>query len=191
MKIKTFVVGDLATNCYVLYNDKTKHALIVDPGDEPDKILDFLRSNQLNCSKIILTHCHPDHIMGAGHLKDELSAGVYMSDAELNFFNINVDHYLKEDEKIEALGISLGVLSTPGHSPGSISLVGDSFIITGDTLFCRGVGRTDLPGGSYDELNKSLKKIMKLSDNFKVYPGHGPATTILDEKKHNDFLKEI
>lgn len=191
MKIKTLVVGDLYTNCYVLFDEKTKIAFIIDPGDDADKILAFLKDNQLSCNKIILTHCHPDHVMAAETLKDTLGAEIYMSGNEVNFFNIKVDRDLKEGEKIEEEGILIKVLDTPGHTSGSISLLGKGFILSGDTLFAGGIGRTDLPGGSYEKIKKSLKSIMKLPNNFTVHPGHGKTTTIADEKKHNGFLVEI
>lgn len=189
MRIKTFVVGDLSTNCYALYDRENKSGIIVDPGDEPEKMIEFFQTHGYSCPYVIITHCHPDHVMGVHMIRQVLRSKVCMSEKEVNFFNVKVDHLLKEGEKIEQDKIKLKVMETPGHTPGSICLIGDKFILSGDTLFNQGVGRTDFPGGSFEVLQDSLKKLLALPKDMIVYPGHGETTTIANEKDMNPYIR--
>lgn len=208
MNIKKFEVGPLFVNCYVVYDEKTKDAFLVDPGDEPDLILDFIKEESLNVEYIICTHGHFDHIGAVKEIKEETGAKIilHIGDLEIyrhspqvamQFFGIEIDpqpepdKLIEKEEKISIFGKELKFLHTPGHSPGSISLHIDNFLFTGDTLFAGSVGRTDLIGGSMEKLLNSLKKIATLPHETVVLPGHGPKTKIQNEIKTNPFYHEI
>ncbi|MDI6641763.1 MAG: MBL fold metallo-hydrolase [Elusimicrobiota bacterium] len=220
MQIKTIVVGELETNCYFVIDEKAKDCFVIDPGAEGKKIVNELQQNSLNLTGIILTHAHPDHISAIPYLKEKFSplrpkiyihsfeldqlkliitTGFYMQMLDLQLFLKNdfispkLDVLLKDNDIISNTDetIRLKVLYTPGHTPGSICLVGDEFVFTGDTLFCGSVGRWDLPGGDEAKLMNSLKKLIKLPKNYLIYPGHGPQCSISGELKHNMFVREV
>ncbi len=208
MNIKKFEVGPLFVNCYVVYDEKTKDAFLVDPGDEPDLILDFIKEENLNIKYIVCTHGHFDHIGAVKEIKEETGAKIilHIGDLEIyrnspqvamQFFGIEIDpqpepdKLIEKDEKIPIFDKELTFLHTPGHSPGSMSLHIDNFLFTGDTLFAGSVGRTDLIGGSMEKLLNSLKKIATLPHETVVLPGHGPKTKIQNEIKTNPFYHEI
>jgi len=172
MKIERIKVGWLETNCYLIYLEK--EVLIVDPGDEKEKIIDKIGSNKVN--RIILTHYHQDHVQEAQLIKDFFDSQILAHRKDisyLNFSGIGVDQALKDNDLIDK---ELRVMHTPGHTEGSICLVGKDFIITGDTLFSDGWGRTDLPGGSSKKMKKSLERIRKeIKPGTISYPGHGES----------------
>ncbi len=202
MILETVCVGPYGVNCYILAKQQNDKAVIIDPGDEPDKIKRILARHKLRPGLIINTHGHIDHI-GADNAfgvcvyihKDDL---VFLSDPDLNLsgflaapMRINSCCRSVEDrEEIKLGGVKLQVLHTPGHTPGGICLLlkepEDNMLFSGDTLFYRGVGRTDLTLASSEQLEKSIKeKLFVLDNRTKVYPGHGPATTIGEEKNSN------
>ncbi len=203
-KIHTMVVGRLQTNCYILQCDAT--AIIIDPGDEPERIVRFLNGMKVKPSQIIATHTHFDHVLGVDSLRTKLSIPFLIHHDDLDMlesmqsrvrqfmgFEVppppKVDGYLKDGESLKLGDESIRVLHTPGHSPGSISLSGDGYVLTGDALFSQSIGRTDLPGGDLDTLVRSIREqLFKLDDETIVYPGHGPETTIGDEKLANPFV---
>lgn len=208
MKIKKFDVGPLFVNCYVVYDENKKEAAIIDPGDEPDLVLEFIKEEHLNVKYIICTHGHFDHIGAVKEIKDETQAKILIHEKEIEiyrkshqaaiqFFGLEIDPQpepdilLKDNEKIKIGSIHFKVIHTPGHSPGSICLYTEGCIFTGDTLFSGSVGRTDLFGGSMQELLNSLKKIASLPSETKVFPGHGPKTTIGNEIKYDPFYQEF
>lgn len=212
MQLETLIVGSVLTNCYVLWCDKTREAVVVDPGferqDETDKVLDLLKKNDLIVKFIINTHGHPDHTCGNGIIKKATDAKILIHklDADMlteegirrsMMFGFRVvspvaDSFLKDGDVVEFGEITLQVLHTPGHSPGSISLVGKESVFTGDTLFAGSIGRVDLPGGSGRDIMKSLKeKLAVLPGDLVVYPGHGPKSTVGREKRNNPFLKDF
>ena len=208
MKIKKFEVGPLFVNCYVLYEEDTKEAVIIDPGDEPDLILDFIKEESLSIKYIICTHGHFDHIGAVKEIKEETSAKIILHEKDLEiyrnspqvavqFFGIEIDpqpepdKLIKDEELLKIGDINLKFIHTPGHSPGSISIYTDGYIFTGDTLFAGSVGRTDLIGGSMQVLLNSLQKIASLPDETVVLPGHGPKTNIGIERKTNPYYHEI
>src|SRR5216683_1531692 len=203
-KIHTLVVGRLQTNCYILQSNSA--ALVIDPGDEPERILRFLSDIAVKPSQIIATHTHFDHVLGVDTIRtklkipflihrDDLSMLESMQSRVRQFMGFEVpppprvDGYLKDGESLRLGDETIRVLHTPGHSPGSISLAGDGYVLTGDALFNQSIGRTDLPGGDLNTLVHSIRdRLFKLGDETLVYPGHGPETTIGDEKLANPFV---
>lgn len=212
MQMRTFIVGSVLTNCYVLWCDKTREAIVIDPGfnrqDEAEKVLDTIRENALSVKFIVNTHGHPDHICGNGIIKKAIDAPILIHELDAEMltqegrrrgmtFGIRVvspvaDSFLKDGDVIEFGKIALRVLHTPGHSLGSISLVGKRHVFTGDTLFAGSIGRVDLPGGSSRDIMHSLKeKLAVLLGDLTVCPGHGPKSTIEKEKRYNPFLQNF
>ncbi|MEO5571425.1 MAG: MBL fold metallo-hydrolase [Bacteroidia bacterium] len=210
LKIDSFTFNAFQENTYIL-SDESKECLIIDPGCydsfEKDEIATFIETQKLKPVKLLNTHCHIDHVLGNKFIADK-----YKLQIELNFLEIPliraVAEYapqygmfcepspepfalLKEGDSIKFGNSALKILFTPGHSPGSICFFNEQeeFIISGDVLFQMSIGRTDLPGGNYDTLIKSIReKLFVLNDQVKVYPGHGPMTTIGFEKRNNPFL---
>ena len=197
MNIQEIIVGDLETNCYILWDMARSHVLVVDPGAQPEKIIETLDKLGLSPTEIVLTHSHYDHIGAIPALKERYKApvAIHKSDAsnlenpKANFsalymdsIAIKADRMLVEGDKWQFDKSELSVLYTPGHSAGSISLATTGFVLTGDTIFKSGIGRTDLPGGNYDQIVKSVKRLLGFRDQTKVYPGHGPRTTIGEER---------
>ncbi len=168
MKIKIVVVGILNTNCYLLYNEK--EAIVVDPGGDGEKIMKELESLNLSVKHIINTHSHLDHTAANSYLKRKTGADVLEN--------------LKEGDVVEMEEHTLKVLEVPGHTKDSICLMGDDFLIAGDVLFEDGYGRTDLPGGSGEEMKKTLERLRKLvPGDFVIYPGHGDSFLMREWKK--------
>lgn len=206
-KIHTLVVGRLQTNCYILQSDS--NALVIDPGDEPERILRFLTDVNAKPSQIVATHTHFDHVLGVDAIqttlkipflihRDDLPMLESMQSRVREFMGFSVppppkvDQFLKDGESITVGHDKVKVIHTPGHSPGSISLAGQGFVLTGDALFNQSIGRTDLPGGDFDTLVRSITdRLFKLDDDTIVYPGHGPETSIGDEKTANPFVGRI
>jgi glyoxylase-like metal-dependent hydrolase (beta-lactamase superfamily II) len=206
MLLKTLVVGPIAANCYLLGCPQTGEGAVIDPGDEAERILQAARGAGLQIRYIINTHGHIDHI-GANHaLKVATGASILIHSADAPMLvepgkNLSAwvgsriksppaDTLLQEGDSI-SIGktIKLTVIHTPGHTPGGICLKGEGLIFTGDTLFAGSIGRTDFPGGSHQQLLHAIKeKLFTLDDNLKVYPGHGPASSIGTERVENPFF---
>lgn len=198
MLIETFTVGMLSTNCYVASSQESKEAIIIDPGldlsSEARPILDYIAEKELNVKFIVNTHGHDDHIKGDALFQQKYNVPIcihmldehFIEDLEKAKFP---PHLLLKDGGIIKVGNeTLKVLHTPGHTPGSICLVGEKLVFTGDTLFAGGIGRTDFQGGSMRDMRNSLKKLVKLPLNLLVYPGHGETSIIVEEKRSNPFL---
>ena len=203
-KIHALVVGRLQTNCYIVQSQA--EAMIIDPGDEPERILRFIKDINATPTRIVATHTHFDHVIGVDGVRkatkipfmihrDDLPMLESMQSRVRQFTGFEVlpppkvDGYLKDGELLELGDETIRVLHTPGHSPGSISLVGDGYVLTGDALFNQSIGRTDLPGGDLKTLIHSIReRLFKLDDDTIVYPGHGSETTIGDEKLANPFV---
>ncbi len=208
MLLKTVVVTEFMTNCFIFGDEQTKKAFVIDPGGEAEKILRQIEVLGLEITAIVNTHAHVDHIGAIREIRDATGAQIMMHRLELpllqsssrmgRLFGIHVeqppdpDRFLAEgDEVFLGNGLSLSVIETPGHSPGGIALVTSDrkLCFAGDTLFAGSIGRTDLPGGDYHTLISSIKtKLLPLGDDVKVLPGHGPATTLGNERKFNPFL---
>jgi hydroxyacylglutathione hydrolase len=207
MLLSTVVVTEFMTNCFILGDEETRQALVIDPGGEAERILSQIESMGLTVTAVVNTHAHVDHIGALKEIKDTTGALVMMHASELpllqaasrmgRLFGIRIDQppdpdrYLGETDQIQCGGISLSVIETPGHSPGGISLVTSDgkYCFAGDTLFAGSIGRTDLPGGDYQTLIASIKtKLLPIGDDVKVLPGHGPATTMGTERRYNPFL---
>ena len=186
MEIKTVKVGDLQTNCYIVYDPKSKEALIIDPGDEPELIIK--KADGLKVKAIVLTHGHYDHTTLAPLVAKKLNTLIYIhkEDNEMMFFNAQTkaDRFLSEGDKLKIGKNVFTIISTPGHSRGGICLYNNEqgILFSGDTLFYQTCGRYDLPGSSEEDMIKSLKKLLALPENTVVYPGHGPNTTIGAER---------
>jgi hydroxyacylglutathione hydrolase len=173
MEIKKIVVGPLMTNCYLLIGKS--EMLIIDPGEDFKLIILEIQAQIAPLTKIILTHYHFDHVLAAQELKAKTGAKIFIHEKDRSFLDFSADCYLKEGEKIKIDKESLKVIHSPGHSQGSICLLGKNEIFVGDLIFADGYGRTDLAGGSEEEMGKSLEKIDKiLEPGMMVYPGHGP-----------------
>ena len=201
MRIDILPVGELEVNCYILSSEKTKNAILVDPGDDYPKIKAFLEKQKLMPRFILHTHGHFDHIgadnefglpVYAHRLDAELlqSPKKNLSDSFSSSFQVNAEIHILEDKETVSLDeLSLEVIHTPGHTPGGICLKSGNVIFTGDTLFAGGIGRTDFPGASEERLIQSIEeRLMVFPDETLIYPGHGPSSTIGRERKRNPFL---
>lgn len=206
MKIIVLTVGAFATNCYIVYDETTLEAMVIDPGEEGKRIIAQIEKNKLKVKYIVNTHGHGDHIIANKAVKEATGAellihtedGPMLMDARLNLSTLmgqNIakpaaDRYVQEGDVLEIGTSKFKILHTPGHSRGGICLVGQGVVFSGDTLFQLSIGRTDFPGGSFEEIIDSIKtKLMPLDDSMVVYPGHGPSTTIGQEKRGNPFLR--
>jgi hydroxyacylglutathione hydrolase len=207
MIIKRLVVGPLENNCFIIEDEKTREALVVDPGDEPDRILDLIVDKNLKLKYIVCTHAHFDHVGAIPELKNATSAKIVIHQDELDIYQHtkeqaaalwgyeldplpDPDIFVSEGAILEIGDIKFEIIHTPGHSPGGICLYGEGIAITGDTLFAGTVGRTDLFGGDIEKLKRSFKKLMALPDEIRVLPGHGPQSTIGKERAENFFSHE-
>ena len=205
MIFRRYEVGPLMVNCYIVGCEKTKIGAIIDPGDEAEMILSEARHLGLKIEQIINTHGHADHIAANFEIKENTSARIYIHPDDTEMLtvpekNLSIyfgpavtsppaDGYLEEGRIHQVGEIEFKVLHTPGHSKGSVCLVNEKKIIAGDTLFAGSIGRTDFPGGSFEELTGNIKtKLFPLGDKMEVYPGHGPPTYIGRERRHNPFL---
>jgi hydroxyacylglutathione hydrolase len=204
-----FTVGMLSTNCYVTSCKETRETVIIDPGFdnqlEAKVVITFINDNGLKPKFIINTHGHPDHTSGNEVLKKRFHVplSIHENDACMldetsksaarfsgfDYFSLPADILLHDGDSVKFGKVTLKVMHTPGHTAGSILLLGEKEVFSGDTLFAGSIGRVDLPGGSERDMRLSLKKLMRLPDHYVVYPGHGPTTTMGEEKRVNPFLQ--
>jgi hydroxyacylglutathione hydrolase len=209
MDVRSFTVGQVAENCYLLRADGSERALIVDPGDEAERILAPVESLGLTVEAILVTHCHFDHIGAVAPVARETGAPVYCPELEVPvlanimdwvpgpfgpFESYDADETVSGGETLELAGLELDVVSTPGHSPGHVtySIPDEEAIFSGDVLFQGSVGRTDLPGGDWGTLLESIRTLVDtLPESTSVYPGHMGLTSLGAERASNPFLAEL
>ena len=206
LKYVTNAVGMLLSNSYVLYDETSREAIIIDAGDDAWKILESIQENKLKVRGIYATHCHFDHVLAVDDLRDTLGCEFYIhpGDKEIlesmqehtkMFLGIDVpappkpDGFVDEGQVIKIGQYEVKVLHTPGHSPGSVCYHVENLLFSGDTLFRASIGRTDGPGGDARKIVESIQmKLFTLPDDINVLPGHGPATSIGYEKEYNPFV---
>jgi len=198
MQIRVMAVGPIETNCYIVTDEASMTCAIIDPGDEATKILDYLEKFKLTCKHILLTHAHFDHIGAVPDLLEELhEARLYMNEedngktigSELWAFKApEGTAFIKDGDIIEVGALKFEVVTTPGHTPGSVCYICEDAIFSGDTLFKGSCGRTDFPLSDTQEIMKSLFRLARLTKDYEIFPGHMGSTTLEREKKHNYFM---
>ena len=205
MQIRRLVLGELETNCYIVW-DSSKQALIIDPADEAEKILSLVRKEQLQVVAVVLSHAHFDHMLAAEAVCSAVNAPLYvgrgdadaMTDPARNLSrlfdpanSLCIFDYsrVSEQDRIEIGDLVFTVLETPGHTPGCICLQCGDCLFSGDTLFEDSIGRLDFPGGNTAAMYASLQRLVRLPVDTRVFPGHGPSTTIGREIAHNPYLR--
>jgi len=206
MKIIKLEVGPLGANCYIVYCLKTLQGAVIDPGGNGRDIIGILNRDNIKLACIINTHGHADHIAANDEIKNATGAPVFIHGADgkmltsaqgnLSSYIGNhlicqpADRLLTDGEKFMVGEIEFAVIHTPGHTPGGICLLANGILFSGDTLFEQSIGRSDFPGGSHSQLINSIKnKLLVLPDHITVWPGHGPGTTIGDERQTNPFIQ--
>lgn len=202
-------VGPLQCNCSVIGDERTREAMVIDPGDDIDDVLALVRKHKLTVKQIVITHAHIDHVGGAQKLRAATRAPILLNQNDYGLLKmldmqaawigmpspgkVEIDRSVADAETLQAGSLSANVLHTPGHTEGSICLYfpAEKKLIAGDTLFAGSIGRTDLPGGSFQKIISSLhEQVLALPDETLVIPGHGPTTTIGEERESNPFLTD-
>ena len=207
MHVATVVTGPVQENCYVVLDEATREAIIVDPGDDAGDIVGLVERLRATPTAIVNTHCHFDHVGAVEAMRRRFGIPFYIHPLDqpmlehaaesaarfgLRIEQPRIDRFVREGENVAVGESQLAVRFTPGHCPGHIVLVGDSFVLAGDVLFSGGVGRTDLPGASWPQLEDSIRtQLLTWPDATVIYPGHGPSTSIGRERQTNPFLQGI
>lgn len=195
LTIHPLVMGAYQTNCYIIHEQHSSACCVIDPGYNPETILDTLDALGLTLEAILLTHGHFDHVGAVRDLAADTGCQVYICAEDLALpqqLTAGVLYHTQtyaEGTRLHLAGLDITVLQTPGHTPGSVCLLIDDTLFTGDTLFAGSCGRTDLPGGSWEQMRHSLDRLASLEPNYWVLPGHGESTSLSDEKKHNPYLQ--
>jgi hydroxyacylglutathione hydrolase len=204
---KILPVGPLHCNCSIIGDETTHEAMVIDPGDDIDDIVAILREIRLQVKQIVITHAHIDHVGGAMKLRAQTGAPILLNQSDYALLKIldvqaswlgmaapgavTIEASIGDGESLHTGNLKANVMHTPGHTEGSVCLYfpAEKLLIAGDTLFARSIGRTDLPGGSYEKIMRSLHdRVMTLPDETRVIPGHGQQTTIGEEREENPFL---
>lgn len=195
LHIQTLTVGPLETNCYILHTDSCDQCLVIDPGYEPETVLDAVSALGKNISAILLTHGHFDHVGGVREIFSQTDCDIYLCPADCKMPEamtagpLCYTNSYAEGDILKLAGLELQVLHTPGHTPGSICLLCEGVLFAGDTLFSGSCGRTDLPCGDWDTLTSSLARLKALPGDYTVYPGHGEATRLSLERIYNPYMR--
>lgn len=206
MFLEKLAAGIYGVNCYILADDSTGKAAIIDPGGDADKVLSVLEDNELQLEYILLTHGHGDHIGGVKELMDRTNAPLYihredlyiLQDKDKNYSSrmgdnpveLDTNNFLADGDILSLGQLKIRIIHTPGHTPGGVCILVNNLLFSGDTLFANSIGRSDLDGGNHDQLIQSIKdKLMDLDEEITVLPGHGPASRIGIEKLTNPFLR--
>ena len=195
LNITALPLGVYQTNCYIFYEESSPKCCVVDPGGEPHQVEKFCQTRNLTVEAILLTHGHFDHVGAVKELAETYGCPVYIHKDDLTLpekFTAGPLYYTNfydEGDVLELAGLTIRVIHTPGHTEGSVCLIVDDAIISGDTLFAGSCGRTDLPGGSWTDMQASLKRLSQIEANLWVLPGHGESTMLASEKKYNPYLR--
>ena len=195
MKLHTLALGAYETNCYILWADGCKECIVIDPGYEPERVLDAVKNLGMELRAILLTHGHFDHVGAVREIFSQTDCDIYLCPADcampeqMTAGPLCYTNSYQDGDILNLAGLTLRVLHTPGHTPGSVCLLCDDSLFAGDTLFAGSCGRTDLPGGSWTELQASLSRLKSLEAEYTVYPGHGEATTLSNEKRYNPYMR--
>ena len=195
LKIHTLTLGMYQTNTYIIHDEASRTCCVIDPGYQADTILDEVEALGLTVEAVLLTHGHFDHVGAVKEIAAETDCKVFLHTQDLTMppmMTAGTLYYTDsygEGTQLNLAGLSIGVLHTPGHTPGSVCLMVGSSMFSGDTLFAGSCGRTDLPGGDWKTIRESLGRLASLEDDFTVFPGHGESTTLALEKQYNPYLR--
>ena len=195
LKIHTLPLGAYQTNCYIIHADTSKTCCVIDPGYDPEEILDYLSRQGLALQAILLTHGHFDHVGAVKDLAAETGCPVYIHEEDLSLppmitaGKLYYTHTYAEGDTLTLAGLSIRVLHTPGHTPGCVCLQTENALFSGDTLFAGSCGRTDLPGGDWATIARSLKRLTQLETDLLVFPGHGGSSSLAQEKRYNPYMR--
>ena len=195
LKIRTLPLGAYQTNCYLVWDENSPTCVVIDPGYEPDRVLLEVKKLGKEIAAIALTHGHFDHVGAVRELVAETGCPVYLHHGDLSMPQqmtagpLYYTNLYAEGDRVELAGLSFKVLHTPGHTPGSVCLMCENVIFSGDTLFWGSCGRTDLPGGSWSTIRVSLARLRDLQGDYDIYPGHGDATRLDFERKMNPYMR--
>lgn len=204
MRIISVATGEILENSYIVFDEGTKQGVVVDPGDDAERIMTQIDKNGVAITHILLTHGHWDHIGAVDTLRERYGAKVAIHEADAEMLTSerknlsflrgipltlgSADVLFKDKDALDVGNMHITVMHTPGHSPGSVCYVVDNAMLSGDTLFEGSIGRTDLPGGSMEQMRASLERLKAIEEDCEVYPGHGGATTLAEEKAMNPYM---